>query len=433
MNQIVIFADDLTGAADTGVQFCPFFDETVLLPYHQMAHGLAAMSASTSQAMSIYTNSRALGAKKAGERLESVASRFSQSKPKWVYKKVDSCLRGNLGAEIEAVMDALGFELSFIAPAFPDMGRTTKNDIHKVHGTPVGQTEIARDPVTPVIESRLSQVVAEQSRYAVGHVALDFLEGDEVRLQEETERQIHLGIRHFVFDTIDQNHLDKIARMVFSSSRKVLPVGSAGLAASFGRLLPPRPDSKEYKNPASKKGNHLLVCGTASEVTKKQIEVLTKTYPYEELILEADLLADRGRRDSLLEKAFFLKSVLSSKNVIIRIGPPSNGQKTIKQFSQLRMVELVVEGLGLFVAAVLKHSKPGFLFATGGDTADAVLTSLKVRGIRIYGEVVAGMVLGGLIGGPMNGLPLVTKAGAFGREDTLVVLHESWDKRDRIS
>jgi uncharacterized protein YgbK (DUF1537 family) len=103
MDKIVIIADDLTGAADTGVQFCPFFDETVLVPYHQLPNVFATTPDAVSQAMSIYTNSRALEADTARERLGSVASQFSQSKPKWIYKKVDSCLRGNLGAEIEAI------------------------------------------------------------------------------------------------------------------------------------------------------------------------------------------------------------------------------------------------------------------------------------------------------------------------------------------
>ncbi len=38
MNQIVIIADDLTGAADTGVQFCPFNDSTV--SYFQFSHNV---------------------------------------------------------------------------------------------------------------------------------------------------------------------------------------------------------------------------------------------------------------------------------------------------------------------------------------------------------------------------------------------------------
>jgi uncharacterized protein YgbK (DUF1537 family) len=38
-------------------------------------------------------------------------------------------------------------------------------------------------------------------------------------------------------------------------------------------------------------------------------------------------------------------------------------------------------------------------------------------------------VHGALIGGPLNGLSVVTKAGAFGREDTLVELHEILSSR----
>jgi len=43
---------------------------------------------------------------------------------------MDSCLRGNPGAEAEALMDVLAYDVSFIAPAFPEMGRTTVDGIH---------------------------------------------------------------------------------------------------------------------------------------------------------------------------------------------------------------------------------------------------------------------------------------------------------------
>ncbi len=238
MEKIVIIADDLTGAADTGVQFCHFFEETLLLPYHQLARGFEEISPSASQALSIYTSSRAMDARAAGDRVGSVGRQLSKSESTWVYKKVDSCLRGNLGAEIEAVMDTLGFELSYIAPAFPEMGRTTVNDVHRVHGTPVSETEILQDPVTPVTDSHLSRIIAAQSRYPIGHVVLNFLDADEAGLQGEIERQIRLGVKHVVFDSTSQGHLDRIARLIFSSERRILPVGSAGLATSLGRLLP---------------------------------------------------------------------------------------------------------------------------------------------------------------------------------------------------
>ena len=57
MNQIVIIADDLTDAADTGVQFCAFNDSTILLSYLQV---LRAAALTSGQAVALYTNSRAL-------------------------------------------------------------------------------------------------------------------------------------------------------------------------------------------------------------------------------------------------------------------------------------------------------------------------------------------------------------------------------------
>ena len=353
--KIVIIADDLTGGADTGVQFCHFFDETILVPYHQLPNVLAETGDAVSRAVSIWTNSRALQADIARERLKSVASRFSQSKPKWIYKKIDSCLRGNLGAEIEAIMDTLGFELSFIAPAFPEMGRTTVNDIHRVRGIPVSQTEISRDPVAPVTESRLSQVVAQQSRYKVGHVALDLMQGDERRLQKEIMRLASRGARHIVFDSTSRDHLDILSRLLLASDRRILPVGSAGLAASLGQLLPQKPRSRKYENRAPASGNYLLVSGTTAEVTKRQMEALVKTYPYEEIILAADLLADCGQRNVLLKKAFNAASVLSSENVIIRIGSSAKEQTKDSRPKRLRVAQWVAEGLGIFVAAVLNR------------------------------------------------------------------------------
>ncbi|MEJ2167184.1 MAG: nucleotide-binding domain containing protein [Desulfobacterales bacterium] len=83
-------------------------------------------------------------------------------------------------------------------------------------------------------------------------------------------------------------------------------------------------------------------------------------------------------------------------------------------------------GLGHFVAEVIMSARPSNLFLTGGDTADAVLTAIGAAGIRIQGEIVAGVVQGELFGGRLDGLPVVTKAGAFGQKDTLVAVHEYW-------
>lgn len=428
MNNIVVIADDLTGAADTGVQFCPFFENTILVSYQKLDRILNSCSPA-SQATAVYTNSRALAAEAAENRLVSVAQKLAGKQPLWIYKKIDSCMRGNVGSEVDALLNALGYEVSFITPAFPELGRTTENDIHRIHGIPLDQTEISRDPISPVKESQLTRIVQSKSKYAVGHVAAAYLNGTDTELQAEIDRLVRRGFRHLVFDAANRHHLDRIARLVYSFSGKVLPVGSAGLAGSLAEPLSPGKQAVQADPKVEGAGRNLLVCGTASEVTGRQIDKLLKKHAYEFIQLSPVMLADQNRSSDFLKAVSATRSILLKRNVVLVIATQQNSRATPGSPNFQQAPESIVAGLGLCVAEIVAAAKPRNLFLTGGDTADAVLTAIKAGGVRIQGEVVAGVVQGQIFGGSLDGFPVVTKAGAFGREDTLVVLHEYWRKK----
>ena len=429
MNNVVIIADDLTGAADTGVQFCPFFEDTTLVSYQKLEQLLEPRPSAGSQATAVYTDSRALAAEEARQRVAAVGRRLVALQPLWIYKKIDSCMRGNVGAEADALLDALGCEVSFIAPAFPEMGRTTENDIHRVHGIPLDRTEIARDPIAPVKEAKLSRIVQAKSGYSVGHVAAAFLDGTESELQAEIHRKIRSGFRHLVFDAANRKHLDRIAGLVYDLPAKVLPVGSAGLAGSLTKSLGLCRKPVTLRPKPAGAGCNLLVCGTASKVTARQIENLVSTYACEWIRLPSRLLAEQVLCDELAQAASAAGSTLMKKSVILTIAQqPSDPAAAGKEQLQ-PMAYAVAGGLGLFAAEVLAHTRPGHLFLTGGDTADAVMTAVEAGGIRILAEAAVGVVEGELFGGPLDGLPVVTKAGAFGQDDTLVALYEGWQKK----
>ena len=428
MDKIVIIADDLTGAADSAVQFCPYFVDTTLVSYQQWGRILEPILSASTRATAIYTNSRALGADQARQRIGSIAHKLAEIKALQIYKKIDSCMRGNVGAETDALLDQLGYAASFITPAFPEMGRTTLDDIHRIHGIALGQTEVAQDPLTPVTESSPSRIVALQSRYPVGHVGLAFLEDGHQRLIAEIKRQLQNGARHIVFDATDRSHLDQVARSIFALEHKILPVGSAGLAGSIANLLTSEPVSVEPAKIIASEGFNLLVCGTTSAVTGGQIDNLLESYMYELLQLNPVILADQSREDEFLETVSAARSGLLKKNVILTIKSQPSSQNTRRQPDLHPAADSIISGLGQFVAKVVGDTKPGHLFLTGGDTADAVLTAIGAEGIRILGEVVAGVVQGVIIGGLLDGLSVVTKAGGFGQNERLVAVHEFWQR-----
>jgi uncharacterized protein YgbK (DUF1537 family) len=311
------------------------------------------------------------------------------------------------------------------------MGRITLHDVHMVHDRPVAETELSRDPVTPVRESQLSRIVASQSRYRVGHVDLRFLEGDDHEMFAQIDGLTPAGARHIVFDAARQAHLERIARLALKSPKNILLVGSAGLARGLVSHFPERPGGEEDKPLYLQEGYHLLVCGTAAEHTRLQISALLEAYPYQVISLPAPLLLDSTQRDSLLLQAHHAQRILSENNLIIRVGTGETTDIGVGKKPSTQRAKDIVRGLGLFVAEILRETKPASIFLSGGDTATAVLGAIGAQGIRLQGEILPGMPEGTLMGGLMGDLPVVTKAGAFGSEETLVALHEYWTKRGK--
>lgn len=428
MLEIAVIADDLTGAADTGVQCCPHFTDTTLISYRNLPRDSEGLSA---QAVTVYTNTRSIKAEMARKRVQSLARQLLAFHPRRVYKKVDSCLRGNVGAEVDALMDEMGFDLSFIAPAFPAMGRLTLHDVHMVHDRPVAETELSKDPVTPVTESNLSRIIASQSRYGVGHVDLRFLEGDNDAMVAQIRRLIDSGARHLVFDAARQAHLKRIARLALESRKNILLVGSAGLARGLVSHFPERHGGEDDKPHHLQEGYHLLVCGTVAEATRLQISALLEAYPYRVISLPASLLLHSPQRDDLLLQANHAQRILSENNLIIRVGISETTEVGVGKKPSTQRARGIVRGLGLFVAELLRETTSASLFLSGGDTASAVLEAIGARGIRLHGEILPGMPEGILTGGLMDAVPVVTKAGAFGQRETLVALHEYWSKRGK--
>lgn len=82
--------------------------------------------------------------------------------------------------------------------------------------------------------------------------------------------------------------------------------------------------------------------------------------------------------------------------------------------------QVIAAHLAALAAGAIAQAPVGGVVLTGGDTAAAVLRALNCRAVDLGGEVMPGLGWGWLADGPYEGLPLVTKAGGFGREDALL-------------
>jgi len=406
--KVVIVADDFTGSNDTGVQ---------LTKYGYMSVTVTEISEiekyeEIADALIIDTETRVLPPPKAYEILKKISSSLGKYKNAVIYKKIDSTLRGNIGIELKALRESLKPEITVFAPAFPKNGRSTRNGIHYLNGVPVDRTELAKDPRNPVKTSEVKKLLEDCLSIPV---RLKTLEEINKNLVESISQDIGTW-DVFAFDAVTEEDLVKTAKAILSLEKKVLWVGSAGLAEALMMCL-------EKKK--SKKGI-LTVAGSVSQVTRKQIlraaeedHVYVVKIDINKALLDPDSeikrVCDHTVEFLSNSKDVIIASALDQKDVddAVQIG------KTLG-FSTADTSEAIARFLGEVVHEIVKNRKPAGMFLTGGDTAIHVVKRLSAVGCRINSELEPGIPELTLIGGTADGVRVVTKAGAFGNDESIL-------------
>ena len=152
MDALHVIADDLTGACDVAAALLPWPGPVVVSP-----DGTAAVDG-PARLVVRNTQSRTLPSAAAARRVREALD-GARIRDGVVLKKIDTGLRGQLGAEIDAVMEAVGAQRAFVLPAIPEVGRTTVGGEQRIDGVPVHRTAFADDPHNPVRESRVASVI----------------------------------------------------------------------------------------------------------------------------------------------------------------------------------------------------------------------------------------------------------------------------------
>ena len=380
-----IIADDLTGAADTGVQLVRAGYRTAVA-----FRDAPVPPAEDLDAVALDTDSRAMPAGFAAKRVLEAGRAVREAQ--LVYKKLDSTLRGPVAAELVAALEATGRDRAVVAPAFPSTGRTTVEGVQLVRGVPVHETEAKDDPRTPVLEGHVPTLLAASFPSVRSLTVEDLADPSSVRRALGEARCV-------VADAARDEDLETLVKAVPDPS-EVLWAGSAGLARALGNVHP-GPHAGETSAAPAPARRVLVVVGSLSGVSREQLRVLA-----EERGCEAVPVGRFGVDEGPLGAARSALSGSSCAAVRTAEGRDASGAGSF--VGALAEVVAGLSGEGLFDALVL----------TGGETAVGVARRLGAAGIRLEGEVEPGVPVGSLIG--PRPFRVVTKAGAFGEPGTLV-------------
>ncbi len=402
MPQILIIADDLTGAADTGAAFANagWLTLIILDPDAEVPD---------SDVLVVSTESRDLVQKEAAARVrltvhQTYGEGERQEKPPYIYKKIDSTLRGHPGAELAAVMDALGLDRALVAPAFPAQGRTTVGGQQLVDGTPVEHTPFGHEVLCSDLTAlfQLSQMGAPARL-----IDLNQVRGGPDAICETLD-----PARSEVVIADAETNAD-LAAIVQAGLRCDMRLwcGSAGLARALADALPrPRYQASHPAIPPRRDSPVLVIAGSRHARTARQVEVAQGW--------GATII--RPTPGSLEGNAVAVERTV--KRASRRLADDEHVILTTADLDDSSLgSQVVADALAEMTRRLVAEGHVGGLVLTGGDIAAAVCDALGGSALWLRGETQPGIAWGILLGGLSPGLPVVTKAGGFGTDEALAV------------
>lgn len=411
--KILIVADDFTGAADTGVQFSKRNMKTIVVTSPESLK----KSLKECDVLVLDTESRFDDKETAYKKTFETGVRARSENIKYLYKKLDSTMRGNVGAEIAGLMDSMNISHTFVVPALPLYDRTTLNGNVYVRGVLLAETDYANDPKNPVRESYIPAIISGQTDKKTGVISLNDLLAGREELSSKLNKAMKDGIQIIVIDAEDDEDLDLIASVVTGIKDRVMFAGCSGLAGKMAALIELRKENK----------SNVVIAGSVNKITLQQTEIAARKLSIKTIDIEAEeILA--GKKDTEKKRILKLaeKSISGGNDLIIRsASTPESASRCMEKGRKLGLddfmiSDIVADFLGDLAGEIIRTKSLNGIVLTGGDTAIKTLNSLNINGIIVKDEILHGIPFGCLHDDKYRDMIVVTKAGGFGGEDALV-------------
>lgn len=423
MPQCVVIADDLTGANATGVLIkkLNYSSYTVM-----NTERLELSKLAESDCVLYPTDSRAVDPEIAYNRVFNVAKLLKSDSVKIYSKRIDSTLRGNLGQETDALLDALDNQaVAMVVPCFPEAKRILIGGYLLVNTVPLHRTEAAIDPKNPIKTSLAQELFAKQSKYPVASIYMnDLMLGKEHLINRIRDLQSS-GVRIIVFDSISLEDMELIAAAVVECELPFICVDPGSFTATVTRkLIVPRSQKKSYKI--------LATVGSVNPVAKTQIdELFLAQKVFNVYVTTKELVESDVRRTDEIDRV--VKEVLNNceaYEICTVVGDgimPENRidfEPYAKKYncSKDDVSERINSALAEITYRILNANKAfQGIYTSGGDITVEVSRRFKTAGIRLLDEVIPLAAYGEFISGEFDGLKIITKGGMAGDRNSMNV------------
>lgn len=410
--KIGIIADDLTGANATGVRMSKSGFRPATYFYNK-----DIISNEDIDTVIIDTDSRYLNKDILKTRINQSLESLFKCDIDFICKRIDSTMRGNVGNEIDLLLDYVGEDnVAVVVPSFPDSGRVTIGGYLVVNNIPLHKTDVANDPIMPINTSCISEIIESQSKYEVGLLTINELSGNCDDFIEKFKSITQSGKRIVVIDAATNQDIEFIAESLSKVNLPIIPVDSGPFTSAY---------SKFKANQKVDNSKIIVTVGSATKVTEKQLAYLIDRMDIKPIVPDIYKLAsfDDNFENEINRCVRQAKLKLKTSETVIITTNEENLviidiQKLAKENSVQpeAVTKRITDGLAIITKKIIDETDYSIkgCFTSGGDVTASLTTIMNANGITLIDEVAPLTAYGTLIDGEYDGLPIITKGGMIG-------------------
>jgi uncharacterized protein YgbK (DUF1537 family) len=320
----------------------------------------------------------------------------------------DSTPEGNIGPILDKLVEYFDEPYSILAPSLPINGRTVEDGHLYVNGQPLHKSSMRNHPLTPMWTSDIAELMKDQSEYPVYIIRRTELLDDQWQITKNKIEKLSQSHRHFylVPDYVDDEDGKLIAKRF--SHLKVLSGGSGILEFIGNQLISLTDIESKDALPTKTEGPPILVAGSSSEQTLKQIAEYEENDGLSYKVYPEKL--DDGIQDIETIMKWIEKN--QDKPVLIYASASKEERENTRDIPNI--AQILEDLLAVVVKRMVNKGREGVIVA-GGETSGAVMKTLDLNSFIVSESVAPGVPV--LIPTEDKEMRVVLKSGNFGGED----------------
>ncbi len=380
---IAVIADDFTGAAEIGGVGIRYGLKVIIETkvYNEVDAELLIIAADT----------RNMDPLAASNEIKNITKLLMLQNPEYIYKKIDSVFRGNVGEELEAQMCVSNKNRCIIIAGNPSINRFIKKGIYYFDNQPLAETSFSKDREYKIKSSYVLDLVHTR----------DVDVCTQSVNSEVPEEGLIIG---------DVTNLEDMNRWQHQLDDKTIAAGGAGffnvlLSSKYNRV-----DTK-IKSEYTLGDNTLFILGSAFAKKKHFLDCINlDKYYVSNMPVALYWRAECEEKEINSWSNEMISQLHSGKSVIVTID--HSGNEATELASKLKEI------VGKAVFNVLQKVNVRDILIEGGATASVIFKYLKITRLFPFEEIEPGVIQMKASGYP--NMYITTKPGSYKWPDTML-------------